>query len=70
MKLANYDGNAYAAVCKALVTKASVFIRVYPYMRCLVSCDETKRHHEGCIEQMQRLFSDKLLTCNLVPSDS
>ncbi|EKO3647980.1 trans-2-enoyl-CoA reductase family protein [Vibrio metschnikovii] len=71
LKLANYDGNAYAAVCKALVTKASVFIPAFtPYMLALYRVMKQKGTHEGCIEQMQRLFSDKLYTSKPVPVDS
>lgn len=71
LKLANYDGNAYAAVCKALVTKASVFIPAFtPYMLALYRVMKQKGTHEGCIEQMQRLFSDKLYTGKPVPVDS
>lgn len=71
LKLANYDGNAYAAVCKALVTKASVFIPAFtPYMLALYRVMKQKGTHEGGIEQMQRLFSDKLYTGKPVPVDS
>lgn len=36
LKLANFDGGAYAVVCKALVTKASVFIPgLSPYLLAL-----------------------------------
>ncbi|WP_217557267.1 enoyl-ACP reductase FabV [Vibrio metschnikovii] len=70
LKLANYDGNAYAAVCKALVTKASVFIPAFtPYMLALYRVMKQKGTHEGCIEQMQRLFSEKLYTGQPVPVD-
>ncbi|PMH41422.1 trans-2-enoyl-CoA reductase [Vibrio sp. 10N.286.49.B3] len=61
LKLANYDGAAYASVCKALVTKASVFIpAMSPYLLALFKVMKKRGSHEGCIEQMQRLFSDKL----------
>ncbi|KJY83929.1 trans-2-enoyl-CoA reductase [Vibrio galatheae] len=61
LKLANYDGNAYATVCKALVTKASVFIpALSPYIIALYKVMKEQGNHEGCIEQMQRLFSSKL----------
>ncbi|MFA0252684.1 bifunctional NADH-specific enoyl-ACP reductase/trans-2-enoyl-CoA reductase, partial [Vibrio sp. 10N.261.45.A4] len=36
LKLAAFDGGAYASVCKALVTKASVFIPTFsPYVLAL-----------------------------------
>lgn len=61
LKLANYNGGAYASVCKALVTKASVFIPgLSPYILALYRVMKEKGTHEGCIEQMQRLFSEKL----------
>lgn len=70
LKLANYDGNAYATVCKALVTKASVFIPAFtPYILALYRVMKQKGTHEGCIEQMQRLFSEKLYTGQPVPVD-
>lgn len=71
LKLANFDGNAYATVCKALVTKASVFIPAFtPYLLALYRVMKEKGTHEGCIEQMQRLFSDKLYANVPVPVDS
>ncbi|MCG3728317.1 enoyl-ACP reductase FabV [Vibrio cincinnatiensis] len=71
LKLANFDGNAYATVCKALVTKASVFIPAFtPYILALYRVMKEKGTHEGCIEQMQRLFSDKLYANVPVPVDS
>ncbi len=71
LKLANYQGNAYATVCKALVTKASVFIPgLTPYLTALYQVMKEKGTHEGCIEQMQRLFSDKLYTQDSVPVDA
>ncbi|AMF92264.1 enoyl-[acyl-carrier-protein] reductase FabV [Vibrio fluvialis] len=70
LKLANFDGGAYATVCKALVTKASVFIPgLSPYLLALYRVMKEKGTHEGCIEQMHRLFSDKLYGKNPVPVD-
>ncbi|HAS6347039.1 trans-2-enoyl-CoA reductase family protein [Vibrio sp. IRLE0018] len=61
LKLANFDGGAYATVCKALVTKASVFIpALSPYLLALYRVMKEEKCHEGCIEQMQRLFSTRL----------
>ncbi|HAS5927215.1 TPA: trans-2-enoyl-CoA reductase family protein, partial [Vibrio cholerae] len=71
LKLANFDGGAYAVVCKALVTKASVFIPgLSPYLLALYQVMKNKGTHEGCIEQMQRLFSDKLYGHSRIPLDS
>ncbi|ELS8948223.1 enoyl-ACP reductase FabV [Vibrio fluvialis] len=70
LKLANFDGGAYATVCKALVTKASVFIPgLSPYLLALYRVMKEKGTHEGCIEQMHRLFSDKLYGKTPVPVD-
>lgn len=70
LKLANFDGGAYATVCKALVTKASVFIPgLSPYLLALYRVMKEKGTHEGCIEQMHRLFSDKLYSKTPVPVD-
>ncbi|MDN2483244.1 enoyl-ACP reductase FabV [Vibrio agarivorans] len=63
LKLANFDGHAYATVCKALVTKASVFIPAFtPYILALYKVMKKKGTHEGCIEQMHRLFTEQLFS--------
>ncbi len=70
LKLANFDGGAYATVCKALVTKASVFIpALSPYLLALYRVMKEKGTHERCIEQMQRLFTTKLYDQDKVPVD-
>ncbi|MGB1319465.1 MAG: enoyl-ACP reductase FabV [Vibrio gallaecicus] len=70
LKLANFDGHAYATVCKALVTKASVFIpALSPYLLALYKVMKNQGTHENCIQQMQRLFSTKLYGQKLVPLD-
>ncbi|WP_062268428.1 enoyl-ACP reductase FabV [Endozoicomonas arenosclerae] len=54
------NGGAWLAVCKALVTKASVFIPgLGPYLMALYKVMKQQGLHEGCIEQMIRLFVDK-----------
>ena len=61
LKLANFNGGAYATVCKALVTKASVFIpTLSPYLIALYQVMKNKGTHENCIQQMQRLFTTKM----------
>ncbi|NOH61301.1 enoyl-ACP reductase FabV [Vibrio sp. RE88] len=71
LKMANFSGGAYATVCKALVTKASVFIPgLTPYILALYQVMKKKGTHEGCIEQMQRLFAEKLYGHNSLPLDS
>lgn len=71
LKLAQFGGGAYASVCKALVTKASVFIPAFtPYILALFKVMKEKGTHEGCIEQMQRLFRDKLYSDGRTPVDA
>ncbi|MEO9572044.1 MAG: enoyl-ACP reductase FabV [Polaribacter sp.] len=54
-------GEAYVSVNKALVTQASSAIPVIPlYISLLYKIMKTKGIHEGCIEQIQRLYSDRL----------
>ncbi|MDH6017730.1 enoyl-ACP reductase FabV [Vibrio splendidus] len=70
LELANFGGNAYATVCKALVTKASVFIPgLSPYLLALYKVMKEKETHEGCIQQMQRLLNSKLYGQSKVPLD-
>ncbi len=69
-KLAAVGGEAYVSVCKALVTKASVFIPAFsPYILSLFKVMKEKGTHEGCIEQMQRLFAQRLYGQPTVPVD-
>lgn len=52
---------AYISVNKALVTQASSAIPVVPlYFAILYRIMKEKNTHEGCIEQIYRLFSEKL----------
>jgi Uncharacterized paraquat-inducible protein B len=52
-------GTAVVSVNKALVTQASSAIPVVPlYISILYKVMKEKGLHEGCIEQMQRLFAD------------
>lgn len=52
---------AYISVNKALVTQSSSAIPVVPlYISLLYKVMKEEGLHEGCIEQMQRLFMDKL----------
>lgn len=53
---------AYISVNKGLVTQASAAIPIVPlYMALLYKVMKDKGLHEGCIEQMERLFKDKKL---------
>ncbi len=56
-------GHAYVSVNKAVVTQSSSAIPVVPlYISLLFKVMKEKGTHEGCIEQMHRLFADKLYT--------
>ena len=56
-------GTAYVSVNKALVTQASSAIPVVPlYISLLYQVMKQKGNHEGCIEQITRLFNDHLAT--------
>lgn len=60
--LKNISGKAYISVNKALVTQASAAIPVVPlYLSLLYKFMKEKGTHEGCLEQMIRLYT----TCNL-----
>ena len=53
---------AYISVNKALVTQSSAAIPVVPlYISLLYKIMKEQGNHEGCIEQMYRLFTDKLV---------
>jgi len=59
--LKSIDGKAYVSVNKALVTQASSAIPVIPlYISLLYKIMKSKGIHEGCIEQIQRLYSQRL----------
>ncbi|MGM0881303.1 MAG: enoyl-ACP reductase FabV [Bacillota bacterium] len=54
-------GRAFVSVNKALVTQSSSAIPVVPlYISALYKVMKEKGIHEGCIEQMYRLFSERL----------
>ena len=58
---AHGQGRAFISVNKALVTQASSAIPVVPlYIAILYKVMKAKGTHEGCIEQMQRLFATQL----------
>ncbi len=58
---ANGGGRAFISVNKALVTQASSAIPVVPlYISILYKLMKAKGTHEGCIEQIQRLFATQV----------
>jgi enoyl-[acyl-carrier protein] reductase / trans-2-enoyl-CoA reductase (NAD+) len=57
----NGGGKAFISVNKALVTQASSAIPVVPlYIAILYKIMKAQGTHEGCIEQMQRMFATQL----------
>ena len=69
-KLKDIKGKGYVSVNKALVTQASSAIPVIPlYISLLYKIMKAEGIHEGCIEQIQRLYADRLYTGNAVPTD-
>ncbi|MDO6994160.1 trans-2-enoyl-CoA reductase family protein [Brachyspira innocens] len=64
-------GHAYVSVNKAVVTRSSAVIPTVPlYIGILFKVMQKKGIHEGCIEQMYRLISEKLFNGGEVPVDS
>lgn len=60
-QLGESGGRAFVSVNKALVTQSSSAIPVVPlYISALYKVMKEKGLHEGCIEQMYRLFSERL----------
>ena len=68
--LKDTGGKAFISVNKALVTQASSAIPVIPlYISLLYKIMKEQGVHEGCIEQIQRLFTERLYTNGSVPVD-
>ena len=60
-QLSSLNGDARVSVLKAVVTQASSAIPVMPlYLALLFKVMKGEGTHEGCIEQIFRLFKDKL----------
>ena len=69
-KLEALGGKAFVSVNKALVTQASSAIPVIPlYISLLYKIMKEKQIHEGCIEQIQRLYSQRLFSGGAIPTD-
>jgi enoyl-[acyl-carrier protein] reductase/trans-2-enoyl-CoA reductase (NAD+) len=61
--LAPIDGSAIISVNKALITRASAVIPAVPlYIALLYKIMKEKKLHEGCIQQMYRLYHDLLFS--------
>jgi enoyl-[acyl-carrier protein] reductase/trans-2-enoyl-CoA reductase (NAD+) len=70
-KLKPLGGEAYVSVNKALVTQASSAIPFMPlYISLLYKVMKDKGLQEGCIEQIDRLFRERLYTGGAVPTDA
>lgn len=70
-ELGKIGGGAYVSVNKAVVSRASAVIPVVPlYMSLLYQVMKEKGTHEGCIEQMDRLFRDRLWGAGRVDTDA
>ncbi|MGO4107117.1 enoyl-ACP reductase FabV [Paenibacillus sp. YAF4_2] len=69
-QLSSTGGRAYVAVAKALVTQSSSAIPVVPlYISALFKVMKEKGIHEGCIEQMYRMFATRLYADGPTPVD-
>ena len=70
--LKELNGAAYVSVNKGLVTRSSAVIPIIAqYLGVLFKIMKAKGTHEGCIEQMERLFAERLYTADKkVPVDS
>jgi len=70
-KLAPLQGKAWVSVNKALVTQASSAIPVVPlYISLLYKVMKDEGTHEDCIEQMDRLFRERLYNGNPQPDEA
>jgi len=70
-QLKKTGGRAFVSVNKALVTQSSSAIPFIPlYFILLMKVMKEKGIHEDCIEQIYRLFSERLFTGKDVPVDA
>jgi enoyl-[acyl-carrier protein] reductase/trans-2-enoyl-CoA reductase (NAD+) len=70
-KLASLNGKAWVSVNKALVTQASSAIPVVPlYISLLYKVMKDDGTHEDTIEQMDRLFRDRLFGGDPLPDEA
>jgi len=68
--LAPLHGQAHVAVQKALITRASAVIPIMSvYVCAMYRVMKAKGVHEGCLQQMDRLFRDRLYAGGEVPVD-
>ncbi len=70
-KLAPQNGRAFVSINKALVTQASSAIPVVPlYISLLYKIMKERGLHEGCIEQIYRLFAERLYNGTMAQADA
>lgn len=70
-RLRSRGGRALISVNKAVVTQSSSAIPVVPlYISILFHVMKAKGLHEGCIEQMARMLSDRLYAGEEIPLDA
>ncbi|MGL4986816.1 MAG: enoyl-ACP reductase FabV [Treponemataceae bacterium] len=70
-KMAPLKGRAFVSVNKGLVTRASAVIPIIPlYLSVLFKVMKKQGTHEGCIEQIERLFAERLYTSEIIPVDN
>jgi enoyl-[acyl-carrier protein] reductase/trans-2-enoyl-CoA reductase (NAD+) len=70
-RLKPFGGRALISVHKALVTRASAVIPgVSLYISLLYKAMKERGLHEGCIQQMDRLYRDVLFSGKALPLDS
>jgi enoyl-[acyl-carrier protein] reductase/trans-2-enoyl-CoA reductase (NAD+) len=68
--LKKYQGRAFVSINKALVTQSSSAIPFIPlYFVILMKVMKKKGVHEDCIQQIFRLFSQRLYNGKIVPVD-
>ncbi len=66
-----FGGAAYVSVNKGLVTRSSAVIPIIPlYLSVLFKVMKERGTHEGCVEQIERLFAERLFAGGPVPVDS
>jgi enoyl-[acyl-carrier protein] reductase/trans-2-enoyl-CoA reductase (NAD+) len=69
--LAPIGGQALISINKALITRASAVIPAVPlYIALLYQVMKEKKLHEGCIQQMVRLYHDFLFGANSPQTDA
>jgi enoyl-[acyl-carrier protein] reductase/trans-2-enoyl-CoA reductase (NAD+) len=70
-KLKTLGGAAYISVNKAVVTRASAVIPVVPlYTGILFKIMRQKGLQENCVQQMYRMFTERLYAGGAVPTDN